>query len=211
MGEAIAQVQVGPQGPSPNGAIIVQRGGRFGEAVANEFMPRYYEQAYNKVGFVAANQAVVTTTVGLALTYTGLVINNPIGSGVNLVMMKASWMQSVIQSTQIEGFGLAIGYNANTNVTQTASVTPQSTFVGSGTVAKALVASSAASSGLITAPTYSHFVGNTGTATQNNPGGVVDLEGSVILPPGGYMCWVTPTQASVNGMWFSYNWLEVTQ
>ena len=44
---------------------------------------------------------------------------------------------------------------------------------------------------------------------DNGTGTVIDLEGSIILPPGGYACWVTPAQASVAGMWFSFNWIEV--
>lgn len=50
---------------------------------------------------------------------------------------------------------------------------------------------------------------NTAAATTNGPGSVVDLEGSVILIPGAYALWVTPGQASVAGMWFSFQWEEV--
>lgn len=208
----MAEVQqgvVGVQGPSPAGEIINARFGNYGEQNVSELQARYYEQALRKNTFSVANQAVVATTIGLAQTYTGLCLANPIGSGVNLALKKCSWMQSVIQATQIEGFALAYGFNSTTNVTLTAALVPQSTFIGSGAVSKAVATSSAASTGLPTAPVYGTFIGNTATATQNNPGGVVDLEGSVILPPGAFAVFVTPTQASVNGMWFSFQWDEL--
>lgn len=200
------QGQVGPQGSNQDGYEGIIRLGKQMDLIVSELHGRYYENAYRKNSFSVASQAVATTTVGLATTYTGLCLSNPVGSTVNLVLQKASFMQSVIQATQIEGFALAYGFNASTNVTHTTPATPQSTFIGAGTVAKALADVSAT---LPTAPLYGHFIGNTATATQNNPGGTLDLEGSVILPPGAYACFVTPAQASVAGMWFAFQWEEV--
>lgn len=203
----VIQGQTGLQGPNPTGELINFRAGNYAELMVSELQARYYENALRKNTFSVASQAVATTTVGLALTYTGLVLANPITSTVNLALKKASWMQSVIQATQVEGFALAYGFNASTNVTLTTPATAQSTFIGSGAVAKGLAAVSAT---LPTAPLYGHFVGNTATVTQNNPGGTIDLEGSVILPPGAYACFVTPTQASVAGMWFAFQWDELS-
>jgi hypothetical protein len=151
--------------------------------------------------FSASIQSVATTTVGLATTYTGLVISNPVTSTVNAVLNKASVMQSVIQSAQIEAYAIAIGYNGSTNVTHTAALATKSNLVGSGNTSIVLADTSAT---LPTAPTYHTFVHNTGTATANGTGAVIDLEGSVILIPGAYACWVTPAQASVAGLWFSF-------
>lgn len=181
--------------------------GNYGELIVNERLPRYYEGTYRKFGFNAATQAVATTTVGLATTYTGLCLSNNVGNSVNLVLTKASIMQSVIQSTQIEAYAIACGFNATTNVTHTTPlVSIKNAFIGSGTVAQATADTSAT---LPTAPFYHTFVQNTGTATANGTGAVIDLEGSIILPPGGYAMWVTPAQASVAGLWFSFDWMEV--
>lgn len=188
------------------GSPALNRAGNLGDLIVSELQPPYYEGTYRRNGFSASIQSVATTTVGLATTYTGLAVSNPVGSGVNLVLTLASIMQSVIQATQIEAYAIAVGYNATTNVTHTAALTPVSNLIGSGAVA---VGKADTSATLPTAPTYHTFVQNTGTATANGTGSVIDLKGSIILIPGAYACWVTPAQASVAGLWFSFNWLEV--
>lgn len=156
--------------------------------------------------FSASIQAVATTTVGLATTYTGLCLSNPITSTVNLVLNKCSMMQSVIQATQIEAYALAVGFNATTNVTHTAALTTKSNKIGSGLTSVGLADTSAT---LPTAPTYHTFVTETASATSQPSTALIDMEGSVILIPGAYACWVTPAQASVAGLWFSFQWEEV--
>lgn len=206
----VDQAQVGP-GTTTGFAIGTtqnMRAGKFGDLIVSELHGRYYEQVYNRNVFFAASQAVATTTVGLATTYTGLAVSNPINSPVNLVLLKASVMQSVIQSTQPEAYALAYGYNAATNVTHTTPLAafPKCTMIGATNAANALVDTSAT---LPTAPVYGDFLQNTASATVNGPAASVDLEGSVILPPGGYVCFVTPAQASVAGLWFPIKWEEV--
>lgn len=197
--------QVGPQVLS-DGVVGTFRQGKSAEQVVQQLHGRYYEQAYRGNIFSVAIQSVATTTVGLATTYTGLCISNPVGSPVNLVLLKATMMQSVIQATQPEAFAIAFGFNAATNVTHTAAVTPQPARIGSGASAYAKADTSAT---LPTAPLYGAFVQNTSAATTNGPAGLIDFEGSTILLPGAYTAWVTPGQASVAGMWFSFMWEEV--
>lgn len=201
------EVLVGAQTNISDGVVAKARGGRQGDQIISELHGRYYEQTYRGNMFFGATQALVTTTVGLATTYTGLVLSNPINSPVNLVLNKASMMQSVLQGTQVEAFAIATGFNAATNVTHTSAVTPRSCLIGSG---KTPVGLTDVSATLPTAPFYTTFVTNTGTATADSTGlQVVDLEGSIALLPGAYALWVTPAQASVAGMWFSFQWEEV--
>lgn len=202
---AITQVIVGQQNLSDS-VMANARGGKQGDQLVSELHGRYYEQAYRGNMYSASIQAVSTTTVGLATTYTGLVISNPIASTVNLVLNKASVMQSVIQSVQPEAYAIAFGINTTTDVTHTTPLTIRNNFIGSSTASAARADISAT---LPTAPFYHTFVQNTGTATANGTGSVIDFEGSVILPPGGYGLWVTPAQASVAGLWFSFQWEEV--
>jgi hypothetical protein len=197
-------LQVGPQ-QAGLGAIVAARGGKGAEVSVSELRARYYQTTYDGAGFSVSAQAVLTTSVGLVTTYTGLALVNPINSPVNLILNKCSWMQSVIQSVQPEAVSLAFGFNNVTAVTLTTPATPQSNKIGSGIAAQAKAATSAI---LPTAPLYSTFVGNTSSATTNGTGGVIDLEGSIILTPGAYAIWATPGQASVAGMWFSYSWEE---
>lgn len=201
------EVLVGAQNQSSDGVFTKARAGKQGEQIVSELHGRYYEQTYRGKMFYAATAALVTTTVGLNTTYTGLVLSNPITSTVNLALNKASLMQSVLQSTQVEAFAIATGYNGTTNVTHTTPVAPKSNLIGSGLTPVGLADVSAT---LPTAPLYTMFVTNTGTATADSTGlQVVDIEGSIILIPGAYALWVTPAQASVAGMWFSFQWEEV--
>lgn len=202
----LIQTLTGVQNNQDGASGIAVRGGKQGDLIISELHGRYYENTYRGNGFSVASQAVATTTVGLATTYTGLALVNPVKSTKNLVLNKCTMMQSVIQSTQVEAFAIAFGFNSTTDVTLTTPATPQSNVIGSGAVAQAKAATSAT---LPTAPLYGAFLTNTATATQNAPGDFLDFEGSIILPPGAYACWVTPAQASVAGMWFSFSWEEV--
>jgi len=199
------ELYIGAQSVAPGIGNGKLRGDSSSAMIVAEDKARYAESTNNGNMFSSAVQALVTTTVGLATTYTGLCLSNPLGSGKRLLLNKVSWMQSVLQATQIEGIALAVGFNGTTNVTHTTPVAPKSNLVGSGLTPLGLTDVAAT---LPTAPTYSHFLANTATATQNNPGGVVDLEGSVILLPGAYIIFATPTQASVAGMWFGFQWEE---
>ena len=176
-----------------------------GAVLQSDLSPQYYMSTKKGRMFTASNQSVATTTVGLATTYTGLCISNPVGSGIDMTLTFASLMQSVIQSTQVEAYAIAVGSNSTTNVTHTAAITPVSNRIGSGLSAVGKADSSAT---LPTAPTYHTFVHNTATATSDGPGSVIDLKGSIVLSPGSYACWVTPAQASVAGLWFSFSWIE---
>lgn len=198
--------QVGPQTLADGTGLQPVRQGHFGETVVQDLHGRYYEQSYRGNTFFAASQAVATTTVGLATTYTGLCISNPVGSGINMGILQASLMQSVIQATQIEAYAIATGFNAATNVTHTTPLVTHPCLVGSGKNSSGLADTSAT---LPTAPFYTLFLTNTATATQNALGVTVDLNSSIVLSPGGYALFVTPGQASVAGLWFGFVWEEV--
>lgn len=199
------QGAVGIQNNPDSSNLVTARFGKQGDQLMSELHGRYYEQTYRGNMFSVASQAGATTTVGLATVYTGLVISNPIGSGVNLVLNKCSLSQTVIQAV-VNNFGLAFGFNSSTNVTHTTPATPQSNVIGSGTLAKAKADVSAT---LPTAPLYGIYAADAATATTDAPGGVIDLEGSVILLPGAYALWVSSAASSAAAMWFSFQWEEV--
>ncbi len=205
----LIQTSVGSPANQAGGSTPNLRSGKLGDTIASELHSKYYEQTYNKNSFFVANQAVTTTSAapfGLQTTYLGLCLSNPLGSGVNLVLGKCSFMQSVIQSSNVEAYAIATGFNATTNVTHTIQQAPVTCKVGSGATANGLADISAT---LPTAPFYTVFVGTAGTTGSDPTMGLIDLEGSIILMPGAYACWVTPAQQSVNGMWFSFAWEEV--
>jgi hypothetical protein len=167
--------------------------------------PRSTPEAASKAISWSPSSMAVTTSRPIAATYTGLCISNPVTSTKNAVLLQASVMQSVIQATQPEAFAIATGFNATTNVTHTAAVAVHNGFL-SGNVGSVVADTS---STLPTAPFYTIFGGQTASATSQASTIIMDLGGSLILPPGGYALWVTPGQASVAGMWFSFSWEEV--
>jgi hypothetical protein len=113
------------------------RTGKDNDLIVSELHGRYYETTYRGKGFSVASQAVATTTVGLATTYTRLCLVNPTKSNVNLALNKCSMMQSVIQATQVEAFTIALEFNSTVEVTLTTPATPQSNLIGSGAVSQA--------------------------------------------------------------------------
>jgi hypothetical protein len=179
------------------------RGGRQGEQIVQDLHGRYYEATFRKSVF---SGAAVATTVGLATTHTGLCLTNPIGSNVNLVLNVVG-VGELVAPAAAALIGIATGYNAATAVTQTTPITPQNNFVGGGAGA-GLLASSVT---LPTAPTVRSVFGSMGTAAATAFAAVVDvntLEGSIIIPPGGYACTYTSTASGAAGMGFSFQWEE---
>ena len=183
---------------------------RFSETQqVSDVLPRYAEMASQGRVFYAATQAVATLTVGLATTYTGLCVSNPVGSNFDLILMKASVMQTIIQATAVAGYAIATGYNSSTNVTHTTPASIYSAYVNNAPGTNASVAKADTSATLPTAPVYSHFLTNTPTVTSNADGITVDFEGSLILGAGAYAVITIPTQASVAGVWASFSWMEL--
>jgi hypothetical protein len=203
------QTLVGPQQSAVGALQQNLRTGRQGDMVVSELHGRYYETNNSKSLFSGSNQTGQVTTVGLATTYTGLCLSNPIGSGVNLVLNKVSAAFPVAFAAGAV-VGVMTGYNATTNVTHTAAIVPKSQFIGTGPTPLALVDSSAT---LPTAPTLNTVLSAIGTAAitavSTAPAVYEDLEGSIILPPGAYAAIYTSSASGAAGMFASFSWEEV--
>lgn len=206
----LLQGQVGPITSTADGVQVAPRMGKLGDGIISELHPRYYEAAYRKARFNAANQTGIATTVGVATTYTGLVLSNPVGSSVNLVVGKVGVAFPVAVAAGLV-YGLMVGYHASTNVTHTAaSTTLRNNFVGVGSTPVGLVDTSAT---LPTAPTVSHVLGAVGTAAMTAPATLppclYDMEGDIILPPGAYCAFFTSAASGALGFMGSFSWTEV--
>lgn len=207
----IQQLQIGAQATTASLSSTTTpnlRGGNMGDLIISQLQPRYYESVYRGAMFSAANTAAVATTAIAATTYTGLSVSNPIGSGRNIVLCKAAWAASAAISAA-DVLALQTGYNSSTNVTHTTPVTVASNLIGTGASGLALADSAAT---LPTAPA-SRFIltsGGTLATTGYSIGatGVIDLEGSIILPPGAYASFAT-SSANTAAWWFSLSWIEV--
>lgn len=202
----IMQGQVGnilkyPDGAQPGAGL---RQGNQGEVMVSELHGRYYEQAYRRNLFTAANQALTTTSAGLATVATGTILSNPIGNTVNLALLKAAWTMAVAPAAAYF-VGLAQGYSAATNVVHTTPVTPSASLYGIGAAPTAKVDSAAT---LPVAPTYQLVLGGGGAAINNGSSGY-DFEGSILIPPGGYALLATSVASGAAGFAGSFMWEEI--
>ena len=207
----ILQGQVGPLATTSgisDGTAATLRLGKLGDLIKSDLNPKYYELAYRRALF---NGGIVgqVTSAALSTTYTGLCLSNPIGSTVNLVIVKVGYSFSVAFAAAA-AIGLMTGFNSGTNVTHTTPVTPRSQFFGVGPSGQGLLDSAAT---LPTAPTINTIlgVGLTGaiTTVPSIPNSLVDIGGSIVLPPGAYCAIYTSTASGAAGGNFSFTWAEI--
>jgi hypothetical protein len=189
------------------GTTPTLRQGQLGEMVVQELHGRYYETAYRRNMFNGSVQGTgITTSVGLVTGYTGLALTNPTSSTVNLVLTKVGFgVNAAPTATMV----VSLAFNTSTTaVTQTTAITGRNNFLG-GAAPQGLVASATT---FPTAPINAQILGVIGTnpvtafaETMN----VVDMEGSIVMPPGSYVCIVTSTASAATSFWGSFMWEEV--
>lgn len=199
--------QIGPQVSGDGVGAQPLRQGKSAELIVQELHGRYYESAYRRAMFSGSITGQVTS-VGVTTIYTGLALSNPIGSAVNLVLNKCGYAFTVAFAAGAT-IGLMTGFNSGINVTHSTPVTPRSQFFTGAGAGVGLLDSSAT---LPTAPTLNTVLGAglTGAITTTPFGcaGLVDLEGSIILPPGAYCAFYTSTASGAAGGAFSFQWEE---
>lgn len=206
----LIQGQVGPIASSTSLSAGVQATARMdnlGGLAATQLLPRYYETTYRRSMYTAATLGAtpVATTSQLATTYTGLWIQNPTTSTVNLVLTKCGYSSIVVQTS-----ALTVGLMTGSLVTTvTTAVTPRNRFVG-GVSSQALAGTAAT---FTNAPVLETILGTIHTGALNltgvQPMTNVDLEGSLILPPGAYCAFYTSAASAATSMHFSLQWIEV--
>lgn len=203
-----AEVRTGPV-VSADGSIQPARGGKTGEIIVADAHARFHEATVR--GAVYSGSIVgQVTTVGLATTYTGLCLSNPVGSGkvVSIISVGYAFIVAFAAGSVI---GLMTGYNAATNVTHTTPVTVRSNLYTGGGGNVALLDSAAT---LPTAPTLNEILGAglTGAITTSVfiPSGAIPIDGRIALPPGGYAAFYTSTASGAAAGAFSFTWEEVS-
>jgi len=207
----IIQGQVGAVATSSSlaaGSQTISRFGNMGDQIISELHGRYYETTYRRAMFLAANPTGQTTTAvtsGTTTAIVGILVSNPINSPVNLVLNKVGYTVSVAPAAIMPMF-LGVGYNAGTNVTHTTALTVRNAFVGVGASGYGTADSSFT---LPTAANFTHLLGNVFTTVTTNSPTFVDLEGSVVLPPGAYAGIFSTVAAGSAGFFGSMSWEEV--
>lgn len=179
---------------------VKARGGRQGDAIVSQLHGPYYEQAFRGNMYVLASQAAVTTTAGLATTFTGLAISNPAGSGVNAVVNIFSVGQFAVGAAGVLGIMTGSGAAAGTLV-------PRNCMVGGPT---GKVTGSAGAT--IATPVLERIFGQVGSLATTGygltPAAIFDLGGSLIIPPGFFAASFTSI-VTTTALQFGFQWEEV--
>lgn len=183
-----------------DGSNPIVRVGRQGDQIASELHGQKYEQAYRASLFHVANQAAVTTTAGLATTWTGLAISNPAGSGVNAVLRTFQCAQFAVGAASAIGIMSGTGAAAGSLVPRSANIS-----LATGRV-------TASAGATIATPVLDYIFGNVGSLATTGygltPGLVVDLQGSLIIPPGNFAASFTSV-VTTSSLLFGFEWEEV--
>ncbi len=201
--------QIGPVTGS-DGNQVPFRQGRSGEQIVTELHGRYYENTYRKNVFTAYCQAQAVTSLTTAACV-GLQLWNgsPLTNGVNLVLLKTGGYISVT-SASLTGLVLASGtQQAAAPTAQTAATSIKNNFLG-GTAPQATATAAAT----FTAAPTAHLSLEHNTAaiatTGEDFGYLVDLEGSIVVPP---QCFVAVNSIGAAGAASAWNgylmWEEV--
>jgi hypothetical protein len=178
----LAETRVGPV-VTQDGAVNPARSARTGEMLIQDTHGKYYEGSVRKAVFSGHTQTLTTWSAGTNTTCTGFILSNPAGSPVNLVPLQLSIVQTVSAATIIP-YILFGGYAAAGIVTHTTALPVVSTFIGNVKgYGNADSAATLVGSPQWLMPIQNGFYLGTSPATP----GLVDLMGSFVIPPGGYI------------------------
>lgn len=185
-----------------DGSIQTIRLAKTGEVVASDAHGRYYEAASRGKLYYSASQAAQAISVALATTYTGNMLSNPLGSGYNLSLLQVGLALSVAPAA-IATLGLIGGYSATTQVTHTTALT-----VGNTNLQLGMGVARADSAATIPTPLWLQHLwsGFTAAALPSTTSMVIDIAGSWVIPPGGFIGIGALT--AVTGLW-SLLWEEI--
>lgn len=199
------QGQTGSQGPNPDGGINVMRLGRAADLITSNLQGQYYENTYRKNSFLAYSSAQLLSASGTAMT--GLQLWNG-SSNVNLVLGRWA-VQVSVTSASLTGIALATGTGQTTAPTsQTAATKIGNAFLGGvSPLATALNAGTFA-----VAPTSQWLLmhNTAAIATTGDDAVFDDFNGSIIVPPFGYVALCALGAASAAAaVTASLHWSEV--
>lgn len=178
----LAEIRTGKIKTS-DGTVNPARADITGALVSTDGHGRYQEPALKGNIYYAANQAATTWSVSLNIIHTGFVVSNPIGSNVNLVLLQICLALTVAPAA-ISHIGIFGGYAYGGLTVHTTPLIPGGTIIGSPSgVGKA---DSAAT--LVGTPVWIMPILGGLNAGGLYPHGmtIIDIGGSIIVPPGGY-------------------------
>lgn len=211
--------QVGEQQIANGTGLQPFRQGNLGEIVVQELHGRFYEQVYR--GHTYSNGMTVTAlsanTISLTATTTPILgVWNPTTSGVNVVLLQAAIQSYINTFTTPVSAGSFVWASSTGNAAISTGTAPfnRKTLASTGSQAKgmAFVALTGLTNNLVifegadflspTGLTYGTIVAPTAGTSLTSFGGVQNIDGSIVVPPGGVIALLNTTSTttmSVNG------------
>jgi len=188
---------------------LIERVGQQGERSVSQLHGKMYEQALRLNLFHAASQADTTTTIALATTYTGFCLSNPAGN-TKLLVPRQIGIALCLAPAAEANMAIGGGYAAAGVATHTTALATYSAMLGNGVAATGLADAACtlpagAGDGLLRVITQC-FGAFTAAALPSTTPMILDLDGSIIIPAGGFIFIYTLTV--VHGF-FSMNWEEI--
>lgn len=175
------------------GATAQNRSGQTGDQVVSEYSPKNALAGNAGEIFCAGNQTGVTFTVGLATTYTGFILINPVGSGKNAEVLYANATLSIAASVPgpigLIGGGSAAGVTAFTAIAT--SLWGTTRLDSNAATNNSVCSVAAAGITLVGSPRYVAWLALAGTVATTSiglaPGISQEWAGSISVGPGGYL------------------------
>lgn len=163
-----------------------------------------YNQAYNGNLFRGANPTPVTLSAALATTYVGLCLSNPVGSTKNLAVRNVGAVTIIAPATFL-ALGLIVGWIAGGVTAHTTPLTPAPSLINGVGVPLAKLDSAAT---LVGTPAWARWL-NASLATGGQVNFNADIQGGIIIPPGGYVAIGANAAGPAAGFLGSIEWEEV--
>lgn len=165
-----------------DGAQPAARQGKGGELMVSELNGRYYELTYRGKVFSACTQTAIALSTK-STTATGLILTNPLGSGVNLMLLS---IQVALATAPAGISNIHLEANAavqGTAVTHTTPLTVVNALLGANTLGVGLADSAAT---LPATPTVIRAIGGGPVATGSVAAPFIydDVAGQIIIGPG---------------------------
>lgn len=176
-------VASGPQRLGNLGSQGQLRGGNTGEAINSQYLAAYAQAGLDGVSFSAANQAAQAVSVALATTYTGLLLFNPMNSGVILIPKVVKYSLSVAPAA-IATIGLISGYQGQTALSGVTALTVRSSQIGNSGTGKGLAYSAAT---IVTPVWLQQITDGFTAAALPAPQPTFDMRGLFQILPGGFI------------------------
>ena len=192
------------------GANPVMRQGQQSDIIVSELHGRYYEQTYNRNMYTATLTAGTTTSAALSTTFTGLLLLNPNNSQVNFVINKVG-MSFLVAFTAAAAIGIQVGNQSTALLSglTTTNTQTRNNFLGAPNSTVGLTYSAATTTAPALLQLYGAGLTGAITTVPQIPGFFVDLEGSVVVPPGNWIATYTSTASGASGMLASFSYEEV--